>query len=485
MKKTAPTTDSQTAGMNPGSSDAHEVSENASAASAGESSKKGSAEREIAGSPISRRAFIGSTAALAGGVLLNPLPVSASAYVAGNDTLKLALIGSGSRGAGAVRDALQTEGPVELIAMADVFRDRIDMSYENLRNNPQIRDSIKVPEEHKFTGLDGYKKAIELADVVILATPPAFRPFHFEEAVRAGKHVFMEKPLASDSPGIRKILEAGKQADEKGLKVVVGLQNRYGVNQRELIQRVHDGEIGDITSTITHYIIRDLTLIPREAGQSELEYQLRNWRHFSWLWAGSPAGLTIHYSDIAHWAKQSFPVRAMGTGGRSVYRGPERGDVYDNFYIEFEYADGTRLHSTTRHGVPGYSSRICQIQGTKGTATHGVGSYAGIRDLKGNDVWMFEDQVPNPFRIEHDVLFDAIRNGKHVNDTERGAFSSLAEIMGRMAVQSGQMIEWDQALNSDVVLVPEGLTMDSPAPVQPLEDGNYPYPIPGSTEGIV
>lgn len=435
---------------------------------------------------ISRRKFLGNTAALAGGALLAPLSVGASAHVAGSDTLKLALIGSGGRGAGAVRDAIQTEGPVELVAMADVFRDMIDTSYDNLRRNERIKDYINVPEEHKFVGMDAYKQAIELADVVILATPPAFRPFHFEAAVQAGKHVFMEKPLASDAPGIRKILAAGKLADQKGLKVVVGLQNRYGQNQNELIRRIHNGDIGDITSAICHYMIRDISLIPRQPGQSEMEYQLRNWRHFCWLWAGSPAALTIHYTDIVNWAKGSWPVRAFGTGGRSVYKGPERGDVYDNFYVEFEYADGTRLHSTTRHGAPGYTSRECSFQGTKGSARHGVGSFAGIRNLKGDVVWRFEEgDLPSSLQVEHDVLFDAIRNGKHVNDTERGAYSSLTEIMSRMAVHSGDLIEWDEALNSDVVLVPENLTMNSPAPALPDEDGNYPFPVPGSKTGIV
>lgn len=437
-------------------------------------------------SGISRRKFLGSSAALAGGVLLSPLSAGASAYVAGSDTLKLALVGSGARGAGAVRDAIQTEGPVELVAMADVFRDKIDSSYESLMRADQVNDFIRVPEDHKFVGLDAYKKAIDLADVVILASPPAFRPFHFEAAVRAGKHVFMEKPLASDAPGIRKILAAGKEADRKGLKVVVGLQNRYGYRQNELIKRIHDGMIGEITSARCHYMIGGITLIPRQAGQSELEYQLRNWRHFCWLWAGSPAALTIHMTDVINWAKGSYPVRAFGTGGRSVFEGPDHGDIFDNFYIEYEYADGTRLHSTTRNFEGAWNNRGSYFQGTKGTANLAAWRDTDIKNLKGEVLWSHQDtNDPSPYQVEHDVFFDAIRNDKPHNDTEWGAYSTMTDIMGRMAVHSGGLIEWDEALNSDVVLVPEDLSFNSRPPVQPLEDGNYPIPVPGSKQGIV
>jgi predicted dehydrogenase len=441
--------------------------------------------KDIAG--ISRRKFLGSSAALVGGTLLSPLSVRASAHVAGSDMLKLALIGSGARGAGTVRDAIQTDGPVELVAMADVFRDRIDNSYNNLKRAERIKDYIKVPEEHKFVGLDAYKEAIELADVVLLASPPAFRPFHFEAAVRAGKHVFMEKPLASDAPGIRKVLAAGREADRKGLKVVVGLQSRYAYRHNELVKRIHDGQIGELTSARCHYMISGINLVPREEGQTELEYQLRNWRHFCWLWAGSPAALTIHMTDVVNWVKGSYPVRAFGTGGRSVFKGPERGDVYDNFYIEFEYADGMRLHSTTRHFEGAWNNRGVYFHGTKGTANHHAAmGDTTIKNLKGDEVWRYEGRDdPSPFQVEHDVFFAAIREGKHHNDTEWGAYSTLTDIMGRMAVHSGSLIEWDQALNSDVVLVSENLTFDSPPPAQPDEYGNYPYPIPGQNRRAI
>ncbi len=436
---------------------------------------------------ISRRKFIGNSAALIGGALVGSLPVRDSAYVAGSDTIKVALIGSGARGAGAVRMAVQTEGPVEIVAMADIFRDRIDQSYDNLMQAPAIRDHINVPEEHKFVGLDSYKDAIELADLVILASPPAFRPFHFEAAVAAGKHVFMEKALACDAPGVRRVLEAGKKADEKGLKVVVGLQNRYGVRQNRIVEQIHNGGIGEIVSARVQYLIGDITLIAREAGQSELEYQLRNWRHFCWLWGGSPAGLTIHFTDVINWIKDDHPVRAYGSGGRTVFSGPERGDIFDNFYIEYEYADGMRLHSSTRHVMGGWTNRGFYLHGSEGTASNpATSSISTITNLNGDTVWSYDGaDDPSAFQNVMDELFKAVRQDIPKNDTEWGAHSTMTDIMGRMAVHSGHLIEWDEALNSDVVLVPENLSWDSEPPSRPNEDGTYRIPVPGSKEGIV
>lgn len=420
---------------------------------------------------------------MVGGTLLSSLPVGSSAYVRGGDTLKVALIGCGSRGAGAARDALQTDGPVELVAMADVFRDQLDTTYNNLMGIEAIRDRIKVPEEHKFVGLDAYHDAIELADVVLLVTPPAFRPVHFEAAVKANKHVFMEKPLASDAPGVRKILAAGKSAEEKGLSVVVGLQRRYSSEYNEIVKRLQDGAIGTITTSRCNRMSGPITQVSRQPGQSELEYQLRNWRHFCWLWAGSPAALTIHVTDIAHWAIGAYPVRAFGIGGRSALNGPEHGDIYDNFYIEYEYTDGTIMHSRTRNSANTWSDINCVFHGTEGTASASGRGRSEIRNRKGDVVWRYQgDNGLNPFQVEHNVFFDSIRNGKPKSDTQRGAYSTMADILGRMVVHSGQHIEWDEALNSELVLVPDHMTFDSVPPVLPLENGHYPIPTPGQTK---
>lgn len=437
-------------------------------------------------SSISRRSFLGSSAALVGGALLSPLAGGANAYGAPKDKLKLALVGSGSRGAGAVVDALQADENVELVAMTDVFEEILDKSYENLMRVDSIKDRIKVPDEHKFVGLDSYMDAIELADVVILATPPAFRPLHFEAAVNAGKHVFMEKPLATDAPGVRRVLAAGELAEDKGLSVVVGLQYRYSRRFRKLVEKINSGEIGDITSMTCNYLLAGVKEVAREPGDSELAYQLRNWRQFEWLWGGSPAGLTIHFEDIAHWAKGSFPVRAFGTGGRSALEGPTQGNIYDHYYIDYEYEDGTRLHSRTRHIQGCWTNRSFSLQGSTGVADASGGGGPEIQSLKGETLWSYDDTGdPNPYQTEHEELYKAIRAGDPVNDTEWGAKSTMTSIMGRMAVQSGDLVEWDDALNSDVVLVPDDLSYDSEPPVVPGEDGNYPVPTPGDKTKII
>ncbi|MEX0774045.1 MAG: Gfo/Idh/MocA family oxidoreductase [Balneolales bacterium] len=432
---------------------------------------------------ITRRKFIGSSTALVGGMIL---PVGASAYVAGSDTLKVALIGCGGRGTGSVRDAMQADGSIELVAMADIFRDQLDKSYEGLTRIDNIKERIKVPEEHKFVGLDAYKKAIELADVVFLVTSPAFRPLHFETAVKAGKHVFLEKPLSSDAVGNRRIVAAGKLAEEKGLSAMVGLQNRYAVRYRRLVEHLHAGAIGDLTSIRCDYLIGGVTLIPRQSGQTEMEYQLRNWRHFNWLWAGGPAGLTIHMEDIAHWAKGAHPVRANGTGGRVVMRGPEHGDIFDTYDIEYEYPDGTRLHSRTRLIEGSYFGRGIYFQGTKGTADVPAYRDADIIDISGRSLWSHQDtNDPNPYQTEHEEFFAAIRSGNPVNDIKWASESNMTSIMGRMAAHSGEVIEWDDAFNSDLNLVPDNITFGSTPDKVPGEDGNYPHPIPGSGKRVL
>lgn len=427
---------------------------------------------------ISRRKFLRNSATVAGGAFASTLPGRSDARHAVSDTITVALVGCGGRGTGAVTQALRTEGPVELVAMADAFRDKLDESYQNLMEIEDVKGSVNVPEDRKYVGFNAYREAIADADVTILATPPAFRPFHFEAAVQAGKHVFMEKPMACDAPGVRRIMGTGKLADRKGLTVVGGLQFRYDRGYQELVSRINDGAIGDIVSAKVNYLIGDVSLHERRPGESELEFQMRNWHHFTWLWAGAPAGLTIHYTDIINWVKESYPVRAQANGGRTLGKGAEHGDVFDNFYIEYTYADGTTLHSQTRHVNNCWISTGEKFQGTGGTASR----RSGIKDLEGNTRWggPSEDN-PNPYQIEHDVLFESVRTGEPVNDTDRCARSTMTAILGRMAAHSGKVVEWDAALNSDVKLVPENMTFDSKPPVQPDANGHYPIPVPGKT----
>jgi len=426
-----------------------------------------------------RRRFMKASTLSIGGLVLSQLPVSASAFVGSNDTLKLALIGCGKRGAGAAVQALTADKNVKLVAMADAFRDRLDDTYNNLLKATAIKGQIAVPEEQKFTGFEAYKEAIALADVVILATPPAFRPMHFEEAVNSNKHVFMEKPLASDAPGIRKILATGKEAEKRKLSVVVGLQNRYDPVYQDFVSKIKDGAIGDIVSSTCYYMIGNVTLLPREPKQTEMEYQMRNWRYFCWLWAGSPAGLQIHNTDVVNWVKGSYPIKAQGLGGRAAYHGPDKGDIFDNFYIEYEYADGSKLHSQIRTINGTYNHGGSYFQGSKG-----IGDIRkGLRDMDGKSLWRSRGVGDvNPYQQEHDELFASIRNSKPINDTEWGAKSTMTTLMGRMAAHSGQMIQWDEALNSNISLLPKTFSWDAAPPVLPGPDGNYPIPVPGQTK---
>lgn len=429
-----------------------------------------------------RRDFLKESAALIGTALLSSaLPMDVAALSINDEPIKIALIGCGSRGAGAVVNALSVKANVRLIAMADVFRDKLDETYENLLKVEKIKGLVRVPEENKFIGFDAYQKAIEAADVVLLVTPGAFRPQHFEAAVKAGKHIFMEKPLASDAPGIRKILATGQVATKKNLKVVVGLQNRYDPGFIEMVKRLKNGAIGDIVSASDYYLIGPVTHIPRQPGQTEMEFQMRNWRNFNWLWAGSPAGLQIHNTDIVNWVKGSYPVRAQGMGGRSSLKGPDYGDIFDHFFIEYEYADGTKLNSQIRHISGTWNKGGAYFQGTNGVAS----LQGGIKDAKGERIWRNKNtDSESAYQIELDELFSAIKNNTPLNDTEWGAMSTMTTILGRMAAHSGKMIEWDEALNSELTLLPEKFAWDAEPPVKPDVDGNYPIPSPGQSKMI-
>lgn len=429
-----------------------------------------------------RRDFLKGSAALVGGALLSTaLPAGARSWRLHNDPIRIALIGCGSRGAGAAVNALRTKANVVLVAMADVFRDKLDETWQTLMQIDGVKDAVKVPEANKFTGLDAYEKAIAAADAVLLVTPPAFRPLHFEACVKAGRHVFMEKPLASDAPGIRKILATGEQASLKNLKVVVGLQNRYDAGYREMVKQLQDNAIGKIVSATDYYLIGPVRMVPRQQGQTELEYQLRNWRYFNWLWAGSPAGLQIHNTDVVNWVKGAYPVRAQGMGGRSSLSGPDTGDIFDHFFIEYEYADGMKLNSQIRHISGTWNKGGAYFQGTGGTAS----LQSGIRDLNGERIWRNSNKdSENAYQVEHDVFFDAIRNNTPLNDTEWGAMSTMTTIMGRMAAHSGKMVELEDALKSELVLAPEHMDWNSEAPAKPDKDGNYPIPMPGMSNII-
>lgn len=434
---------------------------------------------------INRRKFVKSSAAAAvGSVFLSQLPVGASAYVGGNETLRVAVIGCGGRGTGAAVQALNVKEDVKLVAMADAFRDRLDESYDNLIKKHGKSGRVDVPEEHKFVGFDAYKNAIALADVVILATPPGFRPIHFEEAVNQGKHVFMEKPVATDAPGVRKVLEVAQKAKQNKLNVVVGLQRHYQDSYLELMKRLHNGEIGDIVGGQVYWNSSGVWVRERQPQQTEMEYQMRNWYYFNWLCGDHIMEQHIHNIDVANWAKQSYPVMAQGMGGREVRTGPDHGEIFDHHFVEFHYEDGTMINSQCRH-QEGCMNKVSEsFVGTKGRAT--TDGSTMITDLKGKEMWRFRDKnEPNPYQVEHDKLFATIVNGGELlADAENGAKSTMTALLGRMATYSGKVVSWDEALNSNMSLMPQTYSFDATPPVVPGADGKYPVPVPGKTKVI-
>jgi len=436
----------------------------------------------------SRRDFLKKTsAAVVGGTLLGGLTVERAAHAAGSDCLNIALIGCGGRGSGAADQALSTTGNTKLVAMADAFPDRLDDSLKNLKK--QHAEKVQVVDDKKFVGFDAYKQAIALADVVILATPPGFRPIHFEEAVNQGKHVFMEKPVATDAPGVRRVLAAAEEAKKKNLKVGVGLQRHHQAGYLETLKRLHDGAIGDITAMRCYWNGTTPWVHPRAELEkhygrklTEMEYQMRNWYYFVWLCGDHIVEQHIHNLDVINWVKQGHPVRAQGMGGVEVRKGPDYGEIFDHHAVEFEYADGSRCFSYCRHINGCWSDVSEHVVGTKGTCHVGGGrGEHTLRDLRGEVTWKFQGKGKDPYQQEHDDLFDAIRNNKPYNEAENGAHSTMTAIFGRMANYCGKMIEWDEAINSKISVMPKQFAFDAEAPVKPRPDGWYDHAVPGKT----
>lgn len=438
-----------------------------------------------------RREFVKQSGLLAGGLVAAPLLSNANFLNSVDDTIKIALVGCGGRGTGAAAQALSTKQNVKLVAMCDAFRDNLDRCYASLTADDlsdvtgkpgNLKNRISVPDANKFTGFDGYKKAIALADVVILTTPPGFRPIHFEEAINQGKHVFMEKPVATDPAGIQRVLASAAQAKQKKLNVVVGLQRHYQNSYRELFKR--KDMIGDITSAQAWWNNDGVWVRARKAGQTEMEYQMRNWYYFVWLCGDHITEQHIHNLDVINWFKGGYPVKAQGMGGREVRKGKDHGEIFDHHYVEFQYADGSILNSQCRH-IPGTMSRVDELLvGTKGKIHCGAGK---ITDAKGNSVYQYpkSENEPDPYQTEHDELFEAIAKGEYkFADAENGAKSTMTSILGRMATYSGQMIEWDKAINSNLNIQPKVYDWNAATPTSPNADGFYPIAVPGVTKFV-
>ncbi len=435
----------------------------------------------------SRRDFVKQSSLIAGGLIAAPFFSRANYFSGANDEIKVAVIGCGGRGTGAAMQALMSKQNVKIVAMADAFRDNLDRCYKSLTTADSsdsaamaaVRKKVDVPEERKFSGFDGYMKAIPLADVVILATPPGFRPIHFEEAIKQNKHVFMEKPVATDPAGVQKVLATAAIAKQKKLNVVVGLQRHYQNSYRELFKRKE--MIGDITSAQAWWNNDGVWVRPRKYNQTEMEYQMRNWYYFNWLCGDHINEQHIHNIDVINWFKEGYPVKAQGMGGRQVRKGKDNGEIFDHHFVEFTYADGSILNSQCRH-IPGTMSRVDELLiGTKGAIHCGK---ASITDTKGNSIYQFDKKgEPDPYQVEHEELFAAIAKGDYkFADAENGAKSTMTSILGRMATYSGQIIEWDKAINSGIDIHPKEYSFDAMPPILPNADGFYPVAVPGVTK---
>jgi predicted dehydrogenase len=372
--------------------------------------------------------------------------------------------------------ALATEGDVKLVAMADAFSDRLEGALQSISKRHGER--VEVPAERRHVGFDAYQKAIdEDVDVVLLATPPGFRPSHFEYAVSKDRHVFMEKPVATDAPGVRKVLAAAEASRQKGLKVGVGLQRHHDAGYQETVRRVQEGAIGDLILMRCYWNSAGVWVNPRRPEQTEMEHQMRNWYYFNWLCGDHIAEQHIHNIDVCNWVKGGPPVKAQGVGGRQVRTGVEFGEIFDHHMVEFTYADGTKLLSECRHQKNTWGSVSEHAHGTKGTATFSRYSI----ETEG-EKWRYREEVKNPYQVEHDRLFSAIRSGAEHNEAEYGATSTMTSILGRMATYSGKEVDMEKALASETDLMPERLAWDATPKVTPLADGSYPIPTPGVSE---
>ncbi|RMH14761.1 MAG: gfo/Idh/MocA family oxidoreductase [Planctomycetota bacterium] len=414
---------------------------------------------------VTRRAFVRSSAAATAAATFAPATWATAVGRAGRETINIGVIGCGGRGTGAAANALEAHPATRIVAMADLFSDRLDSSFGNLSGMQQFAGRVDVPEEHRFTGFDAYRKLLAIKDIdyVILATPPHFRPMQFEAAIAAGKHVFMEKPVAVDPAGVRRVIAAGEAADEKGLCVVAGTQRRHHAIYLEIMNRIHDGAIGEVVSASCYWNQGGLWVHERQPHYTDMEWQIRNWLYFTWLSGDHICEQHIHNIDVCNWAFGKPPVRAMGMGGRQVRTDPRYGNIFDHFAIEFEYEGGRKMLSMCRQ-IDGCASRVSEfIQGTTGAAH----TNHGAAEITGATQWKYQGRAPNPYVVEHADLIDAITSGNRLNEARRVAESTLTAIMGRMSAYSGQELTFEQVLNSDLDLTPPAYEFGA-LPVAPV-----------------
>ena len=422
-------------------------------------------------SSVTRRDFIKTSGVVAVGAALG----TNFAYAAGSDEIKVGVIGFGGRGSGAAMNVLNAAPGVRVVAVADAFKDRVTASLERLKkqtaSNAALASALDVPESRTFVGLDAYEKVIA-SDVnyVILASPPAFRPQHLKAAVAAGKHIFTEKPVAVDGPGIRSVLQTYEDAKAKKLGIGAGTQRRHQAGYLEVMQRVKDGAIGNIVATRAYWNQGGLWVRERQPEWTDVEWQLRNWLYFTWLSGDHIVEQHVHNIDVSNWAIGMHPVRATAVGGRQERTEPAYGHIYDHFAVDFEYENGVHMMSMCRQWRNTAGKVAEALVGEKGTVELAANR---VYEIKGPSAYKFTGKETDPYTQEHTDLIASIRGGNPYNELKDVTESTLTAIMGRQAAYTGQVISWDQMLNSPEALVPEKLTFGPMA--------TPPVPVPGQT----
>jgi predicted dehydrogenase len=424
--------------------------------------------------PASRRDFLKTAGAIGAGAASSVPAV----HAAGSDILRVGLIGCGDRGTGAAAQALAADSNVQLVAMADAFEDRLQDSLETLQKNPKAAAKVSVGPEHRFVGFEAYQELLASGvDVVLLCTPPHFRPIHLDAAIQAGKHVFAEKPVAVDAPGVHSVLKSCEAARSKRLSVVSGLCLRYDNSFKETVRRIHEGAIGDVVALFANDYRSGRWTKPRQSDWTDMYYQMRNWYNFTWLSGDFNVEQHVHYLDVCAWImKNQYPVKAVGMGGRQVLSGPEYGQIYDHFSVVYEYADGAKLVSNCRQQPRCKNDMSALVCGTKGRAQFAE-RRRGMRIQSAGPEWIFSGPQNHMYQTEHDELFAGIRSGKPVNNGEYMAKSSLLAIMGRMAAYTGQEITWEMALQSKELLSPTRYDWNAQPPIATVA-------VPGQTRFV-
>lgn len=417
-----------------------------------------------------RREFLKTSTLAAGSAFASAISLGHAVYASGDDTLRVGLIGCGGRGTGAASQALNADERVKLTSMGDMFEDRLESSLKALQETNDLKTKIDVPVERRFVGFDAYKQVIASGvDVVLLTTPPHFRPMHMQAAIQAGKHVFAEKPCAVDAPGVHSVLRTCELARQKKLAVVSGLCLRYHAPYREAVRRLQEGAIGEVQTLVANDYRGPIWTKPRQPDWTDMHFQMRNWYYFTWLSGDFNVEQHVHNLDVCAWAMgDTYPVKAIGMGGREVRKGPEFGNIFDHHSVVYEYANGARLISNTRQMQGCKNDISVAVAGTKGSAML-LERRNGVR-VSGTENWVYRDEPKNLYQVEHDELFASIRADKPINNGEYMAKSTLLAIMGRQATYTGQEITWDMAWNSKEDLTPpryEWGSIESPAVAVP------------------